>query len=789
MPVPEKPGTFYLGKLFDAATGQVTNNPLFYNSKDLTTHAVCVGMTGSGKTGLGIALIEEAGLDSIPSIVIDPKGDMANILLTFPDLSAEEFAPWIDPGEAERKGESLESYAKEVAHTWAEGLKTWDETPKRIQDLKAAVSMEIYTPASRAGIPLSILNSFQAPSKEFLLDVDAMRERVASTTSSLLTLLGINADPIKSREHILISTIIDHTWREGKDVTLAGLIQQIQKPPFDKIGALDKDTFFPQKERMALSVTLNNLLASPGFQAWMEGVPLDIQQLLYTPSLKPKISIISIAHLPDSERMFFVTLLLNQLISWMRRQPGTSSLRALFYMDEIFGYFPPTAAPPSKMPMITLLKQARAFGLGLVLATQNPVDLDYKGLSNCGTWFIGRLQTARDKMRVVEGLAAASNGEIDAKAMDKLIGEIGNRTFIMRSIYETQAKMFQTRWTLSYLRGPLTLKQIELLTSQCKKDFKETDTKTETTKATNTANKAIVPSGISEYFVSSDQHPSTVCYQPLLAGFSKLHFIDKKANVDDWVNSILVVAPDENGKINWENAKSYPDLKAKLSKTQDLQATYTEAPSEILQEKNYSVYKRDLLAHLYQNNALKIFTCQELKLLSTPTETEVEFRQKVSLALREKRDALVQKLQDQYGKKIAALKDKITIAKGKKEVQHSQSLFQKIMAFLSILATVVASLLGKKITKTTINQAGTTLRRVERIGKESQSESITDENLQSLEKQLQETESQLNDEISKIAAPADASSIPLEEITVRPRKTDIAVDDVALIWWPASNSF
>lgn len=783
MPSFEKQGIFYLGKLVDPKTGKIKEEELLYKSKDLTTHAVCVGMTGSGKTGLGISMIEEAALDSIPSIIIDPKGDMGNILLTFPSLSADEFKPWIDRGEAERKGETLDAYAEEVAKNWKEGLKAWGETPKRIQDLRSAVSMEIYTPASRAGIPLSILTSFKAPSKEFMLDNDAMRERVLSTTSSLLGLLGIAADPIKSREHIMISTIIDCSWREGKDLDLADLIQQVQKPLFDKIGVLNVDTFFPRKERMALSIHLNNLLASPGFHAWMEGAPLDIQKLLYTPEKKPKISVISIAHLTDPERMFFVTLFLNELIAWTRKQPGTSSLRAIFYMDEIVGYFPPIAAPPSKQPMIHLLKQARAYGLGIMLCTQNPVDLDYKGLSNCGTWFIGRLQTARDKMRVIEGLAAASNGEIDSKAIDKLMSAMENRVFIMRSIYEKEPILFQTRWALSYLRGPLTLEQIELLTRDQKKDFKEKRSASEG--KTKGGGKAVVPTSMSEYFVRTPKTSSSISYRPFIAGFAKIHFIDKKYNIDEWMNPCLVVEAGQGvNRLDWETAENHPDLKQQLAATPAEHALYEEVSSEILNEKNYSGFKRDFTSYLYQNYTLKISEFKELKLVSKPQESEMDFRLRISLALREQRDELCQKMRDQYEKKVTILKDKIRKAEGKKSSEQMQSWYQKFEAFLSMTTTIIGAVFGKKVTKTTINQAGTTFRRMGRMGKESQDVTNAEDNLKALQEQLDELQSQLEADIAKISTNIDASRLQLDEVTIKPLKTEIGIEQIALVWWP-----
>lgn len=777
------PGMFYLGKIYNPHTKKTVDEPLLYSSKNFTTHAVCVGMTGSGKTGLGITVLEEAALSGIPSIIIDPKGDMGNILLTFPELSDDNFKPWIDHGEAERKGQSIDSYAEEVAKTWKEGLQASEEDPKRIQELKDAVVMEIYTPASQAGIPLSILHSFEAPSKEFALDADAMRERVLSTTSSILGLLGISADPLKSREHILVSTIFAKAWKEEKNLDLSGLIEQIQKPDFDKIGVLDIDTFFPSKDRMALSVQLNNLLAAPGFQTWMEGVPLEIEQLLYTSENKPKVSVISIAHLNDSERMFFVTLFLNQLITWMRKQTGTSSLRALFYMDEIFGYFPPTAAPPSKAPMMTLLKQARAYGLGMMLCTQNPVDLDYKGLSNCGTWLIGRLQTARDKLRVTEGLAAASNGEIDAKEIDKLMSEIGNRVFIMRSIYEKEPILFQTRWALSYLRGPLTLAQIELLTRDSKPESKEVPISNSSGMDKAEA-RPLISVNIPQYFIHPSQNESEVYYRPFIVGFSKLHFVDKKYNIDAWVHSCLVVEALKGESPDWQTAESHQNLRERLSTSPVDRASYQEISSALTNEKKFLSFKQDLFNYLYQNNTLKLFEFKQLKLVSMAEEDETNFRQKVAVAMKVKADDLVQKLREGYDKKIAALKEKIRKAEEKKTTQEQQSFYQKIEAFFSFLTTMIGAFLGKKFTKTTINQAGTTLRRVGRVGKESQEVAQAEETCQCLEQQLQEFSAQLEEERAKILAIADVSHAQLDEVTIRPRKTDIFVEEIALVWWP-----
>ena len=462
----EKLGAFYLGRPYDLETKSATPGLVLYDSKDLVTHAVCVGMTGSGKTGLCIDIIEEAALDGVPTIAIDPKGDLTNLMLTFPQLRPEDFRPWINEEDAAKKGLSPDAYAAQQAETWKNGLASWGEDGERIARLKEAADFAIYTPGSNAGIPVSILASFAAPPQALRDDAELFRERVATTVTSLLGVIGVEADPVQSREHVLLSTLITNAWSAGNDLDLEALVGQIQKPPMAKIGVMELDSFYPEKERMKLALALNGLLAAPGFASWLEGVPLDIATLLRTPEGKPRVAIMSIAHLSDAERMFFVSLLLNQVLGWMRAQSGTSSLRAILYMDEIFGFFPPVATPPSKQPLLTLLKQARAFGLGVLLATQNPVDLDYKGLSNAGTWLLGRLQTERDKARVLEGLegvAAAAHASFDKRQIDTMLAGLGSRVFLMNNVHEDAPRLLESRWSMSYLRGPLTRDQIRKL--------------------------------------------------------------------------------------------------------------------------------------------------------------------------------------------------------------------------------------------------------------------------------------------------------------------------------------
>ncbi|MDH3588268.1 MAG: DUF87 domain-containing protein, partial [Gammaproteobacteria bacterium] len=460
----EKLGAFYLGKAYDLKTKQRRDDVVLYDAKDLTTHAAIIGMTGSGKTGLGIGLLEEAAIDHIPVIAVDPKGDLGNLLLTFPKLRAQDFEPWVNSRSASDKGMTTAEYAEAQSTLWREGLKDWGQGTDRIKKLRDTADLAISTPGSNAGLPISVLRSFSVPSAAVMEDRDVYRERVQATATGILALLGIEADPITSREHILIANILDRSWQEDRSLDLGALIAAIQDPPIKRIGVMDLDSFYPPKDRFKLAMRMNNLLAAPGFEAWMEGEPLDVARLLHTEGGKPRVSVISIAHLSETERMFFVTMLLNELIGWMRSQSGTSTLRAILYMDEVFGYLPPVSNPPSKQLFLTLLKQARAYGVGLVLATQNPVDLDYKALSNTGTWFIGRLQTERDKARVMEGLeGAAAGGNFDKQRMEQIIAGLGKRRFLLHNVHEDEPVVFNTRWVMSYLAGPFTRDQIKKL--------------------------------------------------------------------------------------------------------------------------------------------------------------------------------------------------------------------------------------------------------------------------------------------------------------------------------------
>ncbi len=801
----EKLGVFYLGRPYDMTTKQSKPGWLLYDSKDLVTHAVCVGMTGSGKTGLCIGLLEEAAIDGIPAIIIDPKGDLANLMLTFPQLRGDDFAPWVNEDDARKKGLSPADYATQQAEMWKKGLGDWGQSGERIQKLRDAADVVVYTPGSNAGIPVSILKSFAAPSQDILDDPEMLRERIGTTVTSLLGLIGVEADPIKSREHILLSTILDHTWRAGQDLDLATLIQQIQTPPVAKIGVLDLDSFYPSKERFTLAMQLNNLLASPGFSAWLEGEALDPGQMLHSPGGKPRLAIFSIAHLNDAERMFFVTLLLSQTLGWVRAQSGTTSLRAILYMDEIFGYFPPVANPPSKQPLLTLLKQARAFGLGVVLATQNPVDLDYKGLANTGTWFIGRLQTERDKARVLEGLegASASSGKkFDKQGMEQLLAGLGNRVFLMNNVHEDAPEVFQTRWTLSYLRGPLTRTQIKLLMEPVKRQSSMAnrqssgDVKGETSSSrlTNdklrmTASRPMLPPDVPQHFIpvrGNQPSGSTLMYQPMLLGASQVRVSDSKAGVDV-TQDVTVLAPISDGAVavDWDRAVEAGLALADLESTPTDGAQFGSVPGVASKAKSYDDWNKDFSGWLFRNQKVELFKSPSTKEVSKPDEPERDFRVRLQQAGREARDKQSDSLRQKYAPKIAAIQDRIRRAEQMVERQQAESRSSQMQAAISVGASILGAFLGRKtISASNIGRATTAIRGAGRAIKESKDVGQAEENVSALQQQLADLESQFKTEADALAAATDPLNEKLETVSLKPTKANIVVKLVALAWTP-----
>ena len=792
----EKLGLFYLGRELDLQSGDpkpqaASLKPLLYDSSDLVTHGVIAGMTGSGKTGLGIDLIEECAIDSVPVIAIDPKGDLANVLLTFPRLAAEDFLPWVNRDDARRAGQTPEAFAAAEAARWSKGLADWGQDGRRIEKLRDSAEFAVYTPGSAAGRPLSIVKSFAAPDPEIVNDPELLQDRVTTAATSVLTLAGVDAEPIKSREHVLIATLFTESWRAGRDLDLPALITQIQTPPIAKVGIVDLESFFPSKDRFALAMQLNQLLAAPGFQSWMEGEALDVDRLLYGVNGRPRVSVISIAHLDDQERMFFVSLLLNEIVGWMRSQRGTSSLRALIYFDEIFGFLPPVANPPSKPPLLTLLKQARAFGLGIVVATQNPVDLDYKALSNAGTWMLGRLQTERDKARVLDGLegaAGTAGSTFDRAEIDRLLSALGKRQFLLHNVHERQPIVFETRWTMSYLRGPLGRDEIRRLTASPAAPNAPASP-VRTVRTVPEVPKGLVPSAIApivdpaieQFFV-----PGGTQFVPMLMGTARISYSDAKLGLDE-TRDVTVVTPitDAAVAVNWDQAEPADFKVNDLSKTAPAGATFAPLPPAATKPKNYSTWQKDFAQWAAQSQSIELFRSSRAKLLSAPDESERDFRIRLQTEAREARDAALAKVREKYATKVATLQDRIRRAEQTVQVQSEQATGAKMGAAVSVGAAIFGALLGRKAVNTgTLGRATTAARSMGRISKEAQDVARATENVAALKAQLSELEGQLQRDLQSVTDDWDLSNEPFERVLVKPKRGGVSVQLVALVWIP-----
>lgn len=781
----EKLGAFYLGRLHDTETGQTTSKPFLYDSADLVTHAVCVGMTGSGKTGLCIDLLEEAAIDGIPALVIDPKGDIPNLLLQFPALQPADFHPWINEDDARRQNLTPAEFAAQQAELWRSGLAKWDEAPERIARLAASADFAVYTPGSSAGLALSILSSFRAPAD--VGDRELVRDRVNATATAVLALLGIEGEPLKSRQHILLATVFDYAWREGKNLTMEDLIHSVQQPPVNRVGVLDLESFYPSGERFELSMALNNLLASPGFEAWLTGEPLDIGRLLYTPEGKPRVSILSVAHLSDAERMFFVTLVLNELLTWTRAQSGTTSLRAIFYMDEIFGYFPPVANPPSKKPLLTLLKQARAFGIGCVLATQNPVDLDYKGLANAGTWFIGRLQTERDKHRLLEGLESAagdSGAKFDRARLESVLSSLGKRMFLMNNVHEDGPVVFETRWALSYLRGPLTRTQIRtLMGNKATAIPREQQEQAPVPRRADTVGtRPVLPPDIAQHYIPTRAAGAGLVYRPMLLGAAHIRFTDTKSKVDTARRAVfLTPITDAALPVNWTDAFEIELDPADLEKAPSEDAAFEAAPAPATRPRSYVGWSKDFVNWIYGSQALQLHCIPALKLSSAPGESEGDFRVHAGQMMREQRDAAIAKIRAKYASRLAVLQDRLRRSEQAVQKEREQARGQTLEAMVSVGTGVFGALFGRKKLATA---AGSVLRSAGRAQRESSDINRAEENVEALQSQLESLQAQVEAEISELQSRFDPALLQVESLAIKPKKSNIQVQLVALTWAP-----
>jgi hypothetical protein len=769
----EKLGLFYLGKDVDKENQSATEVLTLLKNKNFTTHAAIIGMTGSGKTGLGIGIIEEAAIDNIPAIVIDPKGDMGDLCLADPSFDPENFVHWVKD-EAEAKEEEPKAYAAKIAKVWKEGIESWGQDSDRVARF-AGVKKTIYTPGSSAGVPVNILASLETPSAEIMEESDTFASYLKSTTVGFLSLVGEDTDALDSPEYILLAQILTKAWISGESIGIDTVVGRIINPPFKTIGVLPLETFIPQQKRFKLATKFNALLASPSFAQWLTGERLDIQRLLYDENGKAKVSIFSIAHLNDKERMFFVALLLNQYIAWMRRQSGTSRLKTLLYMDEIFGFFPPSKNPPSKEPMLLLLKQARAFGVGVVLSTQNPVDLDYKGLSNIGTWFIGRLQTTQDIDRVIEGLGGQIGSRFQKSEIRTLLANLQKRTFFLKSTHLEDIRLFTTRWVLSYLKGPLKKKEIATLMEQQKNVLIKKEESIPHAIAQDLHHDTFqqIDSSILQYF---EPDPSQVYrFNATLGAKVSVRFYNQRRGIDEVKRMIFSLPLHESmQRIDWHDSyedeidfENYPHTSPK-------EASFSRLPDILLRDKKLKGCIRELKEFIYGSESITLWRCERPKLESVPGESRADFMVRLQDLLEEKKEEEIDKLKERYGKKEKTLLDRLRRAQERVEKEEADS--------TSTLIETGIAVLGALFGKTSATKIGHAVNKGGKILKERGEMSRAQERVAAIEEDIEILSDELEEKIDQLYEKYDIENYPPKEIKIKPRKTDIDVENCAVVW-------
>ena len=769
----EKLGLFYLGKDVDKTTMEATEALTLLKNKNFTTHAAIIGMTGSGKTGLGVSIIEEAAIDNIPSIIIDPKGDMGDLCLADATFSPKNFEPWV-ADEAKAKDADVNDYAVKISSMWKEGIESWGQSAERVEKF-SSVKKTIYTPGSSAGVAINIMSSLETPPAEIMEDSDTFSSYLKSTTVSLLSLVGIVADPLDSKEYILLAQILTKAWLADEDMGIESIIGKIINPSFKKIGVLPLDDFYPQDARFKLATKFNSLIASPSFSLWLKGDNLDIQKLLYDENGKAKIAIFSISHLNDDERMFFVTLLLNKYIAWMRRQSGTSALKTLLYMDEIFGFFPPTKNPPSKEPMLLLLKQARAFGVGIVLSTQNPVDLDYKGLSNIGTWFIGRLQTTQDIERVIDGLGGQIGSSFEKKEIKTLLANLQKRTFFLKSAHLDDIRLFSTRWVMSYLKGPLKRDEISSLMKE-QKDAQSIEVESVDTlvnKSKNSESFQNIDASISQYFELDASGENS--FSSTLMAKAKVNFYSQRRGIDEEQELILSLELDSRQQnIRWDDAREESIDFEKFPHTPPRKAKFQSLPDVIMKDRGLRNVIRELKEYLYQEKFLELLRCTSPKLESKVNESRSDFIVRLQDMLNDKKEINIEKLQTSYEKKEKVLIGRLSRAKERMEKESSDATSSMIDAGIA----VIGALFGR----TSSTKIGRVFRKGSNILKERDDMSRAEERVAQINEDIETLEYELEDKIDVLNEKYNVDNCEIEIFSIKPRKTDIDVENCALVW-------
>jgi hypothetical protein len=781
-------GSFHIGYEIDPATGKPGADEVVVGSSDLTTHGVVVGMTGSGKTGLAVVLLEEAL--------------MTNLALVFPDLAPASFRPWVSEAEAQAAGLSPDAYAEKQATIWREGLASNGIGPERLQALKDAADVTVYTPGSTAGVPLNIIGSLRAPELSWDTEAEALRDEIESTVTSLLALVGIQADPLSSREHVLLSNLIENAWRAGRDLDLGALIGEIQSPPLRKLGVFEIDQFFPAADRTKLAFTLNSLVASPSFSAWGEGEPLDPQRLLLSADGKPRCAVVYLAHLSEEERQFVVTLVFSKLVTWMRGQEGTPDLRALAYMDEVFGYVPPSASPPAKKPILTIFKQGRAFGLGLVLSTQNPVDLDYKAMSNAGTWLVGRLQTENDKARVLEGLRSAA-GTTDVAALDKAIGGLGKRQFLLVSAKANAPRLLATRWAMSYLCGPLTKEQVGKLVARAEpvgqvasRPASEPPVSAPAPLELGADETSVAPpvaAGIPVSYLDPaapwasgiGATPGSTRLRAFLAARVSLRYDDTAAGVDEQEEFEAVYGPLDGGlTLESETQVDYDDRD--FSATPPAAAAYVLPEAPVGEEKFFASSAKDIQRHLVDRRPLELQRNRALKLVSRPGEAPEDFAKRCDAAAQERADAESAKIRDRLEAKRDRLDKALAQAQRRVEELDTDTRTRQASELISGAGAVLGALFGgRRSTRSMASAIGSAASRRGVTARTSQRRESAAEKVEATQDDLAELEQEILDEVAEIDERWQATAAEVDTLSIRLEATDVRVLETRLVWVPS----
>ncbi len=787
----------HIGQALDLSTRKPTEERLGIPSHQLTTHGVIVGMTGSGKTGLGIVLLEEVLRAGVPALILDPKGDMGNLALTFPDLAPADFEPWVDASQAAREGLSTGQLADRTAEAWRKGLAGAGLTGEDVRGFRSGVDVRIVTPGSTTGVPLNVLGDLSAPEGSWEEQGEALREEIEGLVSGLLVLAGLEADPLTSREHILLANLVEHAWRDGRSLDLAALLGQIQEPPMRRLGVFELDAFFPAKDRMALAMRLNGLLASPSFAEWLQGDPADVDTLLRAPDGRPRATIVHMAHLSDTERQFVVTLLLSKVVTWMRRQAGTSDLRALVYVDELFGFAPPTAEPPSKRPLLTLFKQARAHGVGLVVATQNPVDMDYKLMSNAGTWMVGRLQTERDKARIVEALRSAS-GDVDVAAWDARLGELGKREFVLESASSDVPRLFTTRWAMSYLRGPLTRPEIVRLRASSAEEGapaapdaapRSAAGRTPVLEAASSSEgspvaprvAADVPVRWLDGAAPWARALGADAGGPLQAGIAlrvRLLFDDERAGLrheEEWESVLYPVGahprPEDAVSVDYHD-RDFRDAPPAT-------VLYAMPDAPLGKAELFRRLRKEMEDHLFRSRTLTLWRNDALKLFSRVGESEDDFRKRCLEAAEDAADGEAAKLRDRCEKRLDAARDRKAQAERRVRELQTDVGTRRQQEVVAGAGDILSLFLGGRRRMRSLSGAASrrsqTMRTQERLQSASETMEDHEEAIRSLEDELAAELQAGWAKWEKAAASITAVDIPLE-------KTDVRVEEMLLFW-------